>query len=280
MGMRDRRFFSFACAAGLSGALAGAAPAFGAVAQATGGSGFSGTLSSNPTVRRQQLICDPTDPTSGSTSVSYNPAVATLAGQQSANFLFGPGYGQTPGQPIARVEYQQSAFKLFLDVNSFPFTLPSGGAETGYVQVLFSKNGQPTGRLSPSGPSGDFVQVARDPGVTGTSGVDTFALIFQTPSTSTPLTSTATYQIFAASSGSHGTGFGGPGNAGDYMAGLTDTGTPFRVPVNETTPPNNPNDPTNYIAPATVSGNYIPEPSTAAAWGVAAGLLLRRRHAR
>jgi len=274
----------FAGVSGLAGAAAlcaalSAAPARGALAKQNGGSGYSANLSSSATIRQQQLICDPTDPTMGTASVQYNPNLVTLAGLSTSNFQYGPGYGQTPGQPIARVEYRLSAFAFFQDVNSFPFTLPSGGVETGYVQVMYTKIGQ-TGRLSTAGPGGNFIQTARDPGVTGTTGVDTFALIFQAASTSIPLTSITSYTVFGADRGTHGTGFGtDPGNAGDFMTGLADDNvTTFRVPINATTSPSNANDPANYIAPATVSGNFIPEPSAAAVLGIAgAGLLLRRR---
>ena len=59
-----------------------------ALSKAGGGSGLSGTLSTNPTIRQQQLICDPDPPDVGSTSVMYNPAMSLLAG-----ITDGPGYG-------------------------------------------------------------------------------------------------------------------------------------------------------------------------------------------
>src|SRR5215217_565212 len=63
-----------------------AAAARGALAQLNGGSGYSGSLSSNATIRQQQLICDPA-PGTGTTSVAYNPALVSLTG-----FIYGPGY--------------------------------------------------------------------------------------------------------------------------------------------------------------------------------------------
>src|SRR2546423_14087625 len=42
-----------------------------ALARAAGGSGYSGTLSTNTAIRQQQLICDPAEPAAGSTSVQY-----------------------------------------------------------------------------------------------------------------------------------------------------------------------------------------------------------------
>src|SRR5687768_453094 len=58
-----------------------------ALASATGGSGYSGTLSSNLSIRKQQLICDPAEPVQGSTSVLYDASKVTLTG-----LVPGPGY--------------------------------------------------------------------------------------------------------------------------------------------------------------------------------------------
>src|SRR5688572_26156024 len=74
-----------------------------AVARRAGGSGYSGTISNNPAIRRQQLTCDP-PPADGSTSVEYDPRVSTLVSYQ-----FGPGYstrGQ-PGTPAGFVEVRE-----------------------------------------------------------------------------------------------------------------------------------------------------------------------------
>src|SRR5437899_610749 len=68
--------------------LSASGPAFGALASALGGSGFSETLSSNKTVRRQQLICDPVGaPMQGKTSINYDPTVVQLT-----SAALGPGY--------------------------------------------------------------------------------------------------------------------------------------------------------------------------------------------
>lgn len=50
----------------------------GALAALTGGSGYSGTLSSNRAIRKQQLICDPTDASKGSTSTNYDPTIVSI----------------------------------------------------------------------------------------------------------------------------------------------------------------------------------------------------------
>ena len=48
-----------------------------AMAKATGGSGYSGTLSTNAVVRQQQLICDPVEPVAGSTRQGRFPEKST-----------------------------------------------------------------------------------------------------------------------------------------------------------------------------------------------------------
>ena len=70
-----------------------------ALSTAAGGSGYSGTLSTNAATRQQQLICDPNEPHQGSTSVSYDPTLVTLAGFQA-----GPGYGNDSFQVLVEVE--------------------------------------------------------------------------------------------------------------------------------------------------------------------------------
>ena len=73
-----------------------------ALAKATGGSGCSANLSTNPTIRQQQLICDPASalvaaddqgsaPLQGSTSVSYDPLQVTLLDARP-----GPGTAERP----------------------------------------------------------------------------------------------------------------------------------------------------------------------------------------
>src|SRR4051794_11632336 len=100
---RMPRISLWLCLAGGAALCAASAPARASLAKLTGGSGNSGTLSSNAAVRKQQLIADPPDPTMGSQSVSYDPAVVTLL-----DFRYGPGYAQTSGQPIAFVELRNT----------------------------------------------------------------------------------------------------------------------------------------------------------------------------
>src|SRR6478672_6506612 len=58
-----------------------------ALAKASGGSGYSASLSTNSVIRQQQLICDPAEPIAGSTSVLYDASKVTLTG-----LIPGPGY--------------------------------------------------------------------------------------------------------------------------------------------------------------------------------------------
>src|SRR5437762_496590 len=58
-----------------------------ALALASGGSGYSANLSTNPVTREYQLTCDPAVPKAGSTSVTYDPKVVHLTG-----FVAAQGY--------------------------------------------------------------------------------------------------------------------------------------------------------------------------------------------
>ncbi len=78
-------FFAVIAAAGLLGAFADVS--FGAIAKRTGGSGYSGALYGNKAQRKQELICDPNEPTAGSTSTTYDPTIVSLTG-----FTYGPGF--------------------------------------------------------------------------------------------------------------------------------------------------------------------------------------------
>src|SRR5687767_12710552 len=106
--MASLRTFSIIVAAGVIGLCAESSSA--ALARRAGGSGYSGQLSSNRAIRKQQLTCDPDDPIGGSTSTLYNPAVVTLS-----NLLFGPGYS---GSGVIEVEIGDGVHVL-QDIRSF-----------------------------------------------------------------------------------------------------------------------------------------------------------------
>ena len=135
-----------------------------ALARAAGGSGYSGTLSTNPAIRQQQLICDPDEPGAGSTSVDYDARLVSLIG-----FVPGPGYefkwagSVEVADPLGRTSLQDLT----------EFLQRPAGRETGYVQFRFVLSGQP-GQITPFGEPGWRVSDDRGP-----SGVDTHALQFR-----------------------------------------------------------------------------------------------------
>jgi len=218
--------------------------------------GNSGALYSNPILKKQQLICDPEAPDAGSSSVSYDPTKSTLT-----TFEQGPGFGLTP-QIAVRVGGSGTQLVPF---DTFFQNRPSY-TELGYIQVKYQFTPtapgagaaavDPRGRISPDA---GFFLVDRDAGVTGTQGVDTFALFFD-PAGNTPPTAVVTYKIFGAPAN-----FSGFGNAADFISSAA-SGT---VTATE---PNNP------IGFAIVSGSFLPEPTCLTLVGLGCvGLFARRR---
>ncbi|QOV91620.1 hypothetical protein [Humisphaera borealis] len=194
----------------------------GALAQAAGGSGLSGTLSKNKAIRKQQLIADPTEPVYGSISVTYDPNVVSISG-----LLFGPGYNG-----FAQVELSGDGTFL-TDLNDYlaePF-----GTQTGYVQVTFFEPGViGFGPSAGAGPS-THGQITPPVGYTttavaGPAAVDTHALFFDYLPT-VPDNTIARYTIFADP---------GTRNSGNEADFLNDGTTEI---------------PANQIAPASVSGS-------------------------
>lgn len=185
----------------------------GAAAKKLGLSGYSGTLSTDPISRQQQLICDPEEPIRGATSTSYDPTLVRLV-----NLGAGPGY--TVGGAIQLVQYDPETQTL-----SDPFFMNLFGPggyfsldgnfnliETGLVRVIYEQIG-PAGQITPTGTILD-----EKPGVT-VNGVDTHVLYFDPLynfDTGLPVDNTlAQYTVFA-----------GPN---DYMEGLDDNGEVFRL---------------------------------------------------
>ena len=169
-----------------------------AVARATGGSGYSGTLSSNPAIRQQQLICDPPEPLRGSTSVTYNPQQVSLAGATP-----GPGYNNRFFGGFVEVSnFDGGAF--LIPLNQFLANRPGPGftGETGFVQIFYQLDGT-AGQIQP--PTSFTV---RDEG--GVDGIDTHALLFDLlPGVSTAATIPYTIRALNANTRS--------GNAEDFL---------------------------------------------------------------
>lgn len=226
-----------------------------ALSKAAGGSGYSGTLSSTPAVRQQQLICDPVEPIRGSTSVLYESELVTLNG-----FRYGPGYGPLDNL-TAVVEVRVGAATRLQNLASF-LANPEG-AETGYVQVYYELIGS-AGQIAPDG---TVLDEDPGPGLPG-EGVDTHAFQFiernfvlQGGDVSAqgilPIV-VATYTIYADE------GTRPSGNRRDFLTGRNDAGELFTL-----TP--------SQLQSATVTS---PEPSGLALVALAGAGLLRRRRAR
>jgi len=192
--MRGYRLFIVCAVAGWFGLSAEVSQA--ALAKRAGGSGLSGQLSSNKAIRKQQLISDPFEPDSGSTSVQYDPNTVTLS-----SITGGPGFFAS-----AMVEVMDSTGKTFLqDFSGFQGS--PGGKETGYVQVSFSFNsegGTARGQIAP--PRG-FTTVDQK----GGNGVDTHAFTFDY--LDVPDSQVAVYKVYADLGGTHS------GNSRDFLTG-------------------------------------------------------------
>ena len=197
----------------------GAAPSVASAALAKAAQGgtapvasYSGTLSSNAAVRQQQLICDPPEPTSGSTSVLYNASLVSLTG-----FSYHEAYGPLlVGEfDVLRgfVEVRDDSNDLVLqDILSF-LDAPRG-QETGYVQIFYRLIGE-AGQIDPT-----WTVVDEDPGLGEPGeGVDTHQLLFT--GTDKLTTQSVSYTIYADN--------GDRGIASDFLEGLDDQGNRFRV---------------------------------------------------
>jgi hypothetical protein len=229
--MRSVRMRTFAAllAAAMLGVFADSSSA--ALAKAAGGSGYSGQLSSNKAIRKQQLACDPDDPINGSTSTLYNPAIVTLSG-----LIGGPGY---TGSGVVEVDIGDGV-RVLQDINSF-LSEPQG-SETGYAQVSFRKLTQGPGGQLPV-PKGFFVN-----DTDGVKGVDTHGFEFSFLDGVSD-DAVAEYTIFAARQGERSSG-----NPEDFLMGQNDDGTTFRL---------GPDD----LTRAVVRGSLIPLPPAVFAGG-------------
>jgi Ca2+-binding RTX toxin-like protein len=209
-----------------------------AAARSAGGSGYSGTLSLDPTIQLQQLICDPVEPKAGSTSVSYDPTMVTLIGYQP-----GPGYDNKGFLGLVEVRPPGGGNTILQPLVAF-LSAPLG-RETGYVQVQYALQGR-AGQIQP--PSGWTIMDE-----SGVTGIDTHALMFKVRS-GLPANAIARYQIFAAQAGTHGS------NAEDYL--LTNDGTNTRIGPSQ-------------LSPAFVSTNTAPViSSTGGPYTIAEGSFL------
>lgn len=217
-----------------------------AAALRRGGSGYSGTLSTNSTLRQQQLNCDPDDPLVGSTSVEYDPAVSHLIG-----FGLGPGYSGGAFVEVRQFNDNTQTFvNVFQPINAF--LASPAGSETGYVQTFYTQVGD-TGQIT----LGENYTVVDN---AGPEGVDTHFLQFADALPDGPTESgltfdTAIYRVFA-DRGTHG------GNPSDFMLAQDADGA-YLVTADQ-------------ISDAVVQA---PEPTGLALVGLGAAAMLRRRRA-
>lgn len=236
-GWKKRAAVLAAIVTGLLGLSADVSSA--ALAKASGGSGYSGKLSANPTIRRQQLICDPATPAasapgnsggapiSGSTSVTYDPSIVTLS-----RLAFGPNYFGSALVEVAVSRPAADVAPAFSETTLEPldqFLLRPLGPETGYVQVTYALDG-PAGQMSPPP---NFTTVDSD----GVKGFDTHALMFSyVPGVAD--TAVAKYTIYADPGGDHS------GNKADSLTGMNPDGSTFTLGPGQ-------------LSPATVSGSLV-----------------------
>jgi hypothetical protein len=239
-------------------ALAWPASSFGAAQVKLGKSGYSGTLSSDPITRQQQLLCDPDaefDPdatlTSGSMSTYYDAGVVTLMSLAGAPGWIAHGY----------VQVQDSEGAKSLITISLYQTGDFNGTETGDLQVFFERATTPP-PPSVDGPIFTLAATAPPPTYTfedhdGTNGDITHELLFKYKSVDTPLDTVVQYTNFA-DFGPDGGGRDQPHN-GSAPDSLTFHSATLGDVVYTA----------DQINSATVSGDLVPNaaPLPSAAWG-------------
>jgi len=229
-----------------------------ALSRQGGGAGYSGTLSRNRAIRKQQLICDPATgggsslvpqvvnpqpgaPVAGSTSVTYDPSIVHLSG-----FLDGPSYG---GSGVVAVDTGEG---IVLEDIALYVEMPFG-KEVGYVQWNYERpfvGEVPAGQLTP--PAGYTIEDNA-----GVSGFDTHALFFDYLEGVSD-NAVATYKIFAAKEGQF------YGNGGDFLVGTDANGNSYTLGPDQLLsatvrgslagPISTPLPPAAFLAAATLAG--------------------------
>lgn len=166
----------------------------GALAAKAGGKPrFTARLSSNPVIRRQQLIVDPEGILTGSVSTTYDPAIVHLS-----TFLDDAKYSVTGGWVGVIPRFGAAPALVPLATFLSQATAGKMGEESGYVRIFFGR--KPTTGATRAAPAGGSVipnrpgyKTVDQDGVTGLT--DTHALLFDFVS-SDPL-AIAAYRIYA-----------------------------------------------------------------------------------
>jgi hypothetical protein len=206
--MRPSRHSLFVVAAVLLALVAGGTEASAALAsKLTGVKRFTARLSSNPAIRKQQLIVDPEGILGGSVSTSYDPTVVRFVGiADPGDFEITGGFVGT-GTPGGTGPILTPLDDYLASLNR---TAPARGGptgilptnETGYIQILFDRREPAAGtRAAPAGgastiPNFPGYRTVAEDGPTGVG--DTHALIFEYLAAA-PDDLRASYTVFATS---------------------------------------------------------------------------------
>ena len=165
---------------------------------------YTGKLSSNPVIRKQQLIVDPEDIIGGSVSVRYDPAVVSLSDVlDPADFQVTGGFVQVIPEPgaITKSLLSLDAFLGGADARRAA-GVAANPIETGYVQIFFDR--KPSASLALGAAAGGNSLIPNLPGYKtvaqdGETGInDTHALLFDyLPPRGGDYQPRAVYDIFA-----------------------------------------------------------------------------------
>jgi hypothetical protein len=222
-------------------ALAGAWPAASEASFASAlGSRYGGTLSSNTTIRTQQLTADPVTVLRGSTSTEYDPSVVRLQ-----NVFAEEGFIVTEAYVGVRFDGETEdlvSLGQFLEGLDFEYE------ETGYLQVFYQRAGESQVSALLTMDEG-YTVVARGG---ETAGDNTHTMQFRYIAEDD--TTVAKYRLYADD--------GARGTSPDFLVSVQDPGVMIR-----------------NIEEATVAGALIPLPAALGPGlvGLAAAVIAKRR---
>jgi MYXO-CTERM domain-containing protein len=206
------------------------------------GSAYGGTLSTNTSLSTQQLTSDPASVLQGSVSTEYDPSIVSLQNLIPSEFF------HVSALIGVRLPSDPPTTERFVTDTAYFAGLPTGTAETGFIQVSFDRfAGFDQTSTIPTLPG--YVVVDADG---ETDGDETHALLFK--SIAADPNAIASYHIYQEDGTHHAV-------VPDYLIDLS----------NELA--------TSPIGDATVS-SVVPEPTLGALGLASAGLLALRRRRR